>query len=140
MSIMESRVITETAISFSVLNYDLIGQTGSTLQYLLTGSAPNRTLTVQWSGFTSYGLSDNYNFQIKLLETVDEIQLCNVMDRLLMMQLLKMRGLAFMVHQTPNFFMRTGSTGWANTANGGSSGASIALVANNVYPCIGIDL
>ena len=54
---------------------DLQGQTGSSIQYTTTGSAPNRILTVQWTNYRRYGGSgQSYNFQIKLYETSDVVE------------------------------------------------------------------
>ncbi len=60
----------------SALGIDLKGQTGSTLQYLMTGSSPARTLVVQWTNYmkgTTIGTGDIFNFQIKLTETSNSI-------------------------------------------------------------------
>jgi hypothetical protein len=60
----------------SVLGGDLQGQTGSSLRYVLSGTAPNRVLTVQWQNYSRYGETGiSYNAQIKLLETSNIIQL-----------------------------------------------------------------
>ncbi len=54
----------------SALGGNLAGQTGSDLQYLLTGSSPNRTLVVQWTNYRkSAATGDVFNFQIRLTET-----------------------------------------------------------------------
>src|SRR5438876_700032 len=55
---------------------DLEGNTGDTIRYLLTGSAPNRVLTVEWYhwGFFSTGGLNELNFQLKLYETSNIIQ------------------------------------------------------------------
>ena len=59
----------------SVFGRDLQGQTGSSIQYLLSGSAPNRVLTIQWKGYRRWSASsNNYNFQIKLFETSNIVQ------------------------------------------------------------------
>jgi Secretion system C-terminal sorting domain/Ig-like domain CHU_C associated/Purple acid Phosphatase, N-terminal domain len=62
---------------FAALNYDLQGNpnTGE-LSYKTIGAAPNRTLVVQWKNFDSFSSttnSDNYNFQIRLDETVNTL-------------------------------------------------------------------
>ena len=58
----------------SALNYNLQGQTGSVLQYQTSGSAPNRTLVVQWTNYkASAATGDALNFQIRLTETTNAI-------------------------------------------------------------------
>ncbi len=52
------------------LNYDIRGQLGSEIMYRTIGSAPNRTLVVQWKNFrTNNSTGENLNFQIRLNET-----------------------------------------------------------------------
>jgi len=53
---------------------NLQGQSGSELSYLLDGVAPYRVLIIQWRSYRAAGASgENYNFQIKLFETTNEI-------------------------------------------------------------------
>ncbi len=43
---------------------------GNSIKYLVTGSAPNRTLTVEWINMAVFGnTSPSLNFQVKLVET-----------------------------------------------------------------------
>ena len=61
----------------SAFGYDLYMLPSSELMYKTEGIAPNRVLTVQYKNFTMFG--DNnpiLNFQIKLLETTNQIKLC----------------------------------------------------------------
>ena len=58
----------------AALGRDLQGQTGSELRIETTGSAPNRTCVVQWATYRKYSATgDNYNFQIRLSETTNQI-------------------------------------------------------------------
>ncbi|MCX7744387.1 MAG: proprotein convertase P-domain-containing protein [Flavobacteriales bacterium] len=53
----------------SAFNFDLIGNTPTgELRYQTIGSAPNRTLVVQWSNMSAFGGAGTYNFQIRLNE------------------------------------------------------------------------
>jgi len=59
-------------------NRDLQGQAGSSIRFETIGSAPNRVLVVQWLGFKRWGTSgtgDNLNFQIRLLEGSNNIEI-----------------------------------------------------------------
>jgi hypothetical protein len=43
---------------------------GTSIKYLLSGAAPNRTLTVEWINMAVFGnVSPSLNFQVQLLET-----------------------------------------------------------------------
>ncbi len=75
----------------SAFNFDIQGEaTTGDLQYKVLGSAPNRTLVVQWSNYDAYQSvlnTDVYNFQIRLSETTNQISnvygsyTCNVAAR-----------------------------------------------------------
>lgn len=61
----------------SAFNFDIQGEaTIGDLQYSTIGSAPNRTLVVQWSNYDAYQSvlnTDNYNFQIRLSESNGQV-------------------------------------------------------------------
>lgn len=59
----------------AALNGDLQGNTSTgELSYLLQGTAPNQTLTIQWKSYRNYAATgDDYNFQIVLHETTNVI-------------------------------------------------------------------
>lgn len=108
---------------------DLQGQTGSILQYLTSGSSPNRTLTVQWSGYRLFGASgENMNFQIILHETSNVIELSygNFVygTGQSSWETTSMAGM----YGTSNsdYFLRTQNSNWTATVSGGSNNASIA--------------
>ena len=59
---------------------DLKAQTGSELMIDTLGTAPNRVCVIQWSGFNKYGSTgNNYNFQIRLVETSNEVNIPNAL-------------------------------------------------------------
>lgn len=58
-------------------NYDIQGNIGTgNLSYKTIGTAPNRTLVVQWTSYRAYFSTngDNFNFQIRLNETSNTVQ------------------------------------------------------------------
>jgi len=61
----------------SAFGRNLAGQPVSELSYLTVGSAPNRTLVVQWKKFRRSATQngDTINFQIRLNETVNSVDL-----------------------------------------------------------------
>lgn len=55
---------------------DLQGTAIADLSYELQGTAPNQTFVVQWKGFRHYNTTgDNYNFQIRLNQTTNTIDI-----------------------------------------------------------------
>ena len=65
----------------SPLGHDLRLNTNSEkMKYEVTGTAPNRVLTIEWCGIETYYSSNNpyniYNFQVKLYEGSSNIQFC----------------------------------------------------------------
>jgi hypothetical protein len=63
----------------SALNYDTQGEaTTGNLQYAVVGTAPNRTLVVQWTNYDSYqsvNNGDSWSYQIRLSETSNAINI-----------------------------------------------------------------
>lgn len=60
----------------AALARDLQGQTGSALRVETLGSAPNRSLVVQWTNYRKYNAAgDNFNFQIRLYETSNIVEI-----------------------------------------------------------------
>ncbi len=58
----------------SALGLDLQGQTGSSIQYLLTGTAPNQTMVIQWTNYRKKSATgDVFNFQIRLNQNGNSI-------------------------------------------------------------------
>ncbi|MEI6456751.1 MAG: hypothetical protein WCO93_10730, partial [bacterium] len=54
---------------------DLQGQTGSELRIQTLGVSPNRECVIQWKGYRAYRTTgDNFNFQIRLIETSNEVK------------------------------------------------------------------
>ena len=59
--------------SISPFTADLIAKEGSVLEYISTGTAPNRKLIVQWKGY-SFNYNGDINFQVILNESTNNIQ------------------------------------------------------------------
>ena len=57
---------------------DLDGQNGAELRVETIGTAPNRVCVIQWKGYRKYSFSnnlgDNFNFQIRLKETSNVVE------------------------------------------------------------------
>ncbi len=87
----------------SVFGRDIQGQSNGELSYSLEGIAPNRILVVQWLNYKRFGSlnsADSLNFQIKLHETSNKIEL--------------VYGLCF-TNASSNAFAQVGIKGLSNT-------------------------
>jgi hypothetical protein len=121
----------------AALNGDLQGNaTTGELSYQLSGTAPNQVLTVQWKSYRHYNATgDNYNFQIKLHETTNLIEVVygtfaqNATDRTRQVGL---RGAS-----NADFNNRTTTADWSATTAGGTNAANCALTAT-VIPASGL--
>lgn len=95
---------------------DIQAQAGASLRLQTIGTAPNRICVVQWANYKKYGTSgtgDVLNFQIRLYETTNNVQIvygamtCNTTAGNMQVGL---RG-----PLATDFFSRTSATGWDNT-------------------------
>ncbi len=59
--------------TIAALGNDIESTLSGILQYTTTGTTPNRVFIVQWNDYTSYGNNDILNFQIRLHETSNVI-------------------------------------------------------------------
>ena len=125
----------------SVFGRDLQAQSGSSLQYLVSGSAPNRVLTVQWKGYRRWNATgNNYNFQIKLFETSNIVQFvygtctANSTSTSITTGQVGIRG-----SSSSDFRNRaiTSSGTWAASTEG-TSNSSTALINNSIFPTSGL--
>ncbi|MCZ2085126.1 MAG: hypothetical protein LC112_12730, partial [Flavobacteriales bacterium] len=60
--------------AISALGFDLASN-GSAITYVTTGTAPNRTFIVQWNNARRNGVNGDFNFQIRLNETNNVINI-----------------------------------------------------------------
>jgi len=58
----------------SALGGDLESTATGVMEYKTIGSAPNRTFVVQWTDYTSYSNNDDLDFQIRLSETSNKVE------------------------------------------------------------------
>jgi hypothetical protein len=72
-----STAVTDDLVArISGLGRDLQAQTGSTLRYELTGTAPNQVLVIQFKNYRKFNATgDNFNFQIRLKETSNLVEI-----------------------------------------------------------------
>jgi len=116
------------------LGKDMQGQVGSTLRYELSGTAPNQVLTIQWKNYRKYNnTGDNFNFQIKLYETTNVVEVvygaftCNATTGTYHVGL---RGAT--ATAATNFASRTSTTSWATTASSIVATDAVTMLSANV--------
>lgn len=105
----------------------------------ISGSAPNRVCTVQWANYGRYssgvGLAaDNINFQIKLFETTNQVQIVYGTMTTTSTSTTGQAGLRG--NSTADVKSRTTSTNWAATTAGTSS--STCTLSSTVFPASGL--
>lgn len=123
----------------AALNYDLQGTSSGELRYETIGTSPNQILVVQFSNWASYsatgtGSGDLFNFQIRLYETTNVVEVVygsftkNATARAAQVGL---RGAS-----NADFNNRTTTTNWAATTAGGANNATLTL-SSTVFPASG---
>ena len=115
---------------------DLQGQAGSSIQYITTGSAPNRILTVQWTNYRRYnGTGQSYNFQIKLYETSDVVEFVygTITPNSTLTSITGQVG----IRNAGGFSNRSTTTNWAASV-AGTLATSSCLANNTVKPASGL--
>ena len=110
------------------------------IRFQTIGTAPNRTLVVQWTGWQRYTTSgafgELYNFQIRLNETTNTI---NVVYNILGPSSTTTRTFEIGLRGSANtdFNNRTSTTNWASTTAGTLNSSTVTL-SNTVKPTSGL--
>ncbi len=118
---------------------DLQAQAGAEIRYQVLGTAPNRTLVVQWKNYIKYlAVGDSMNFQIRLVETANSVQVVfgsmtnNATDSLIDC------GLRAAPNTTAtNFANRTSTTSWSSSI-AGSVATDAMLITQSIFPPNGL--
>jgi hypothetical protein len=112
----------------AVLAMDLQAQTGASIRLQTIGTAPNRVCVIQWTNYKKYGTAgtgDSFNFQIRLNETSNNVQIvygafsANTNTGNIQVGL---RG-----PLVTDFAARTSSTGWDNTTSATANNQTVTL-------------
>lgn len=109
------------------LNGDLQGNTTTgQLSYLTEGTAPNQVLTVEWKSYRHFGAAgDDYNFQIKLYESTNIVEVHY--GSFIQNATARTRQVGLRGNSSADFNNRTTSPNWATTIAGAVNTASCAL-------------
>ncbi len=125
-----------TPLSSGSTNFAISGfgaDLSSIVRSEVLGTSPNRIYVCQWSSVGRYssGLqTDNMNFQIKLYETTNKIEIIygsNVGTSVSSTVQVGLRG-----SSTADYNNRTSSTSWINTSSGSSNSSSLTYVSSNL--------
>ena len=115
-------------------------RSGFGVRFQTIGTAPNRTLVVQWTGWQRYTTSgafgELYNFQIRLNETTNTI---NIVYNIQGPTSTTTRTFEVGLRGTLNtdFNNRTSTTNWASTTSGTLNSSTVTL-SNTVKPTSGL--
>ena len=110
----------------AALNGDLNGNTTGELSYQLSGTAPNQVLTIQWKNYRHYyAAGDINNFQIKLYETTNVVEV--VYGSFTQNATNRTRQVGLRGATAADFNNRTTTTNWSATTAGGTNAATCAL-------------
>lgn len=107
------------------------------LRYETTGSAGSRVMTLQYSNFKRFSsatLTDNFNFQVKLYETTNVIEIVygpSIANSTAIVPQVGLRGAS-----NSDFNNRTTTTDWSASTAGGANNATMTL-SNTVFPASG---
>ncbi|BDQ02176.1 choice-of-anchor J domain-containing protein [Ignavibacterium sp.] len=118
------------------LGRDLQAQTGAELRYELLGTAPNRTLVIQWKGYRKFGATgDDYNFQIRLNETSNTVEI--VYGTMTNNATSATAQVGIGGSTASDFNNRTTTTDWTASSPGTTNSASMTL-SSTVFPPSGL--
>jgi len=110
------------------------------IRYETIGTAPNRVLVVQWTGWQRYtatvAFGELYNFQIRLEETTNKVSIVynnqGPTSTTAASIQVGIRGIS-----STDFSNRTNTTSWDNSSAGTSNTATMTL-SNTVFPASGL--
>jgi hypothetical protein len=118
---------------------DLVGQTGSEIRVETIGTAPNRICVVQWTNYKRFGTAgtgDALNFQIRLLESFNYVQVmygaCTFGTTSSVTTHVGLGGTT-----ATDFNNRTSTTSWLATTAGTANNQGITMAAAVTAPTSG---
>ncbi len=123
----------------AVISRDLKGRTDGELRFEVFGTAPNRYAVYQWKNWTAYGSSytnDNWNFQIVLYETPNNI-VYNYGPFTFTSTYSNTAQVGLRGTTNADFKNRTTTTDWTATTQGLANNASCAI-SSTIYPPNGL--
>jgi hypothetical protein len=121
----------------SAFGRTMLGQATSQLTYATLGTAPNRTLVVEWKRFrrSATATTDNISFQIKLHETTNVVEF--VYGTVTYSGNTSTTQVGLRGQANTDFFNRTTTTDWTATTAGTANNSTVAISAT-IYPPVGL--
>lgn len=116
------------------LGRDLQGQASGEIRIETSGVAPNQVCTIQWKNFRRWGGGQNFNFQIKLYETTNQVQF--VYGTMTATGSNTDYDCGLTGASEADFNARTTATDWSATTAAGANTANMAL-STTVFPAVG---
>ncbi len=123
-----------------VFSRDSQGNTtlGSEIRYLVTGTAPTRTLTVEWTNRQRFGgvAAETWTYQLQMDETTGVMRMVYGTFSGSPSSITGQVGLEGFTNTAGNFLTRTTTTDWAATTAG--TAAQTCTVSGTVFPASGL--
>lgn len=117
-------------------NHDLQAQTNAELRSELLGTAPNQVLVIQWKNYRHWnGTGDNYNFQIRLSETSNVIEI--VYGAFTQGTTSRTAQVGLRGASNADFLNRATTTNWSSTT-AGTLNSSTCTLSSTVFPASGL--
>ncbi len=112
---------------------------GNAITYTTTGTAPNRTFVIQWSNARRVSQSGNFNFQIRLSETSNIIQIiygsCSPSSNTTLTAEVGLRG---RTNADYNNRSQSSNSTWYGNTSSGTSNTDTNRTRSNSYPNNGL--
>ena len=120
----------------AAFNLNLMANATSELRIQTIGSAPNRTCVVQWKDYRKYVATgiDNFNFQIRLNETTNTIDI--VYGTIINSATTATVQVGLRGASNTSFNNRTTTSNWAATMVGAANNSTCSL-SSTIYPASG---
>jgi len=138
---LSSAAVIDPAVLYNriaALARDIQAQTGASLRLQTIGTAPNRVCVVQWANYKKYGTNgtgDSFNFQIRLYETTNNVQI--VYGPMTSNATAGNMQVGLRGPLATDFFARTSETGWDNTT-AATANTQYVVLTDQLYPANGL--
>lgn len=119
----------------AAVNADLCGDGAGEIRYELTGTAPNRVFVVQWKNYKNYYYTGLLNFQIRLSETSNKVEI--IYGSCTPSSTSYTASVGIKGTTTSDFQVRTSTTSWTATT-AGTSNSSKVTIDGTIAPVSGL--
>ncbi|WP_395052469.1 GEVED domain-containing protein, partial [Flavobacterium sp.] len=136
---ISSEVTNDLVARVSAMGRDLQSQIGGEIRYQVLGNSPNQTLVIQWKNFKKFNQAgDSYNFQIRLSETTNVVDVVyGSMTSNATAGLFQCGLRANPNTSSTNYNSRTTTTDWSSSTAATNSDNTLIL-SQTVFPVSGL--